>query len=220
MANGEWRGRRLPRFVVRHSHFAAPHWTLAIRHSRKNAVLAMRRHPSFACRSPDERQRNPGRHSRCKDRSRISLRSSGLQTKGGGAPKGASNHCPRGASRCRHLKALRARKRPDVGGRSPSGAPTAALARATERSNSAQAALHAKERAKALPAPSIALKRSTPHPGRSAGGDDARAARGRGYKPRPQEPHSLHRSAVAGDVPSMREIRGDRNSNSDDCQWK
>jgi hypothetical protein len=44
----------------------------------------------------------------------------------------------------------------------------------------------------ALPAPSIALKRSTPHPGRSAGGDDARAARERGYEPRPQEPHPLH----------------------------
>ena len=29
------------------------------------------------------------------------------------------------------------------------------------------------------------------------------AARERGYKPRPQEPHSLHRSAVAGDVPSI-----------------
>ena len=56
---------------------------------------------------------------------------------------------------------------------------------------------------RALPAPSIALKRSTPRPGRSAGGVDARAARGRGYKPRPQEPHSLHRSAVAGDVPSI-----------------
>ena len=54
----------------------------------------------------------------------------------------------------------------------------AALAKATERFGSAQAALHAKERAPALPAPSIALKRSTPHPGRSAGGDDAQAARG------------------------------------------
>jgi hypothetical protein len=77
----------------------------------------------------------------------------------------------------------------------------AALAKATERFGSAQAALHAKERAPALPAPSIALKRSTPHPGRSAGGDDARAARERGYEPRPQEPRPLHQSAVTGDVP-------------------
>jgi hypothetical protein len=57
--------------------------------------------------------------------------------------------------------------------------PTAALAEATERFSSAQAALHANGRVQALPAPSIALKRSTPRPGRSAGGDDARAARER-----------------------------------------
>jgi len=37
----------------------------------------------------------------------------------------------------------------------------------------------------------IALKRSTSRAGRSAGGDDAWTARERGYKPRPQEPHSL-----------------------------
>jgi len=55
---------------------------------------------------------------------------------------------------------------------------TAALAKATERLDSAQAALHAKGRAQALPAPAIALKRSIPHPGRSAGGDDARTAGG------------------------------------------
>jgi hypothetical protein len=57
-----------------------------------------------------------------------------------------------------------------------------------------------------LPAPSPALKRSTPRAGRNAGGDDARTARKRGYKPRLQEPHSLHQSAVTGDVPSMSEI--------------
>jgi len=77
----------------------------------------------------------------------------------------------------------------------------AALAQASERFSSAQAALRAKERAPALPAPSIALKRSAPRPGRSAGGDDARAARERGYEPRPQEPRPLHQSAVTGDVP-------------------
>jgi hypothetical protein len=93
----------------------------------------------------------------------------------------------------------------------------AALAKATERFGSAQAALHAKERAPALPAPSIALKRSTPHPGRSAGGDDARAARERSYEPRPQEPHPLHQSAVTGDVPRT---NGHffRNINGDECQ--
>ena len=68
----------------------------------------------------------------------------------------------------------------------------AALAPASERQNSAQAALHASGRMRALPAPSFALKRGTSHPGHHAGGDDARTARERGYKPRPQEPHSLH----------------------------
>jgi hypothetical protein len=146
------------------------------------------------------------RRSRFKQPSRISLRSSGLQTTNKGeaerrkAPPSVSAHPDKSTQ---SAQPVRARKRPDVGGRSPSGAPTTALARATERSNSAQAALHARERTQALPAPSIALKRSTPRPGRSAGGDDARAARERGYKPRPQEPHSLHRSAVAGDVPSI-----------------
>jgi hypothetical protein len=82
----------------------------------------------------------------------------------------------------------------------------AALVPATERRTSAQAALHAKERTQALPAPSFALKRSTPRAGRYAGGDDARTARERGYKPRPQEPHSLHQSAVTGDVPDVSEI--------------
>ncbi len=129
------------------------------------------------------------------------------KNKGGGAPKGASNQCPRSAIRCCHLKALAARKRPDVGGHSPSGAPTAALAKATEHSSSAQAALRARSGRRRYPHHSIALKRSTPRPGRSAGGDDARTARGRGYKPRPQEPHSLHRSAVAATSLRLSEIR-------------
>jgi hypothetical protein len=113
--------------------------------------------------------------------------------------------CPRGALRCCHLKALRARKRPDVGGPLAFRRSTTALAGATERSNSAQAALRANERTQALSAPSITLKRCTSCPGRSAGGDDARAARERSYELRPQEPHSLHRSAVAGDVPIERD---------------
>jgi hypothetical protein len=126
---------------------------------------------------------------------------------GGGAPKGASSQCPRRAIRCRHLKVLRARcphptlprTRRRAGRGLASRRSAAALAKATERFGSAQAALHAKGRAPALPAPSIALKRSTPRPGRSAGGDDARAARERSYELRPQEPHSLHQSAVTGD---------------------
>ena len=53
--------------------------------------------------------------------------------------------------------------------RSPSGAPLAALAKASERFNSVQAALHAIERMRGLSAPSIALKPGTWHPGHNAG---------------------------------------------------
>ena len=58
-----------------------------------------------------------------------------------------------------------------------------ALAAASERRHSAQAALRANERMQALPAPSIALKPGTWHPGRNAEGDDTRAARERIAKP-------------------------------------
>jgi hypothetical protein len=136
-----------------------------------------------------------------------------------------SNQCPRHAIRCCHLNALRARcphpTLPRTRGRAGRGLASrrsaAALAKATERFGSAQAALHAKERALALPAPSFALKRSTPHPGHSAGGNDARAARERSYEPRPQEPHPLHQSAVTGDVPQTSgHCAG--NINGDECQ--
>ena len=70
-----------------------------------------------------------------------------------------------------------------------------------------------------LPAPSTAFKRGTSRAGPNAGGDDARTARERGDKPRPQEPHSPRQSAVAGDAPSEGEIRwGVCNCNGDDCQ--
>jgi hypothetical protein len=58
----------------------------------------------------------------------------------------------------------------------------------------------------ALPAPSIALKRGTSRPGRNAGGDDARTARERGHKPRPQEPHSL-RDQVCLEITSLERAR-------------
>ena len=47
---------------------------------------------------------------------------------------------------------------------------TAALAGTSERSSSAQAALHANQRTRALSAPSFALKQGTLHAGRNAGG--------------------------------------------------
>jgi hypothetical protein len=77
---------------------------------------------------------------------------------------------------------------------------------ATECFDPVQAALHANGRARALPAPSIALKRSTSRAGRNAGGDDARTARERGYEPRPQEPHSLHLQGRTRNV-SLRRAR-------------
>jgi hypothetical protein len=77
---------------------------------------------------------------------------------------------------------------------------TAALVAATERFDSAQAVLRAiKTRRHGLRF--CALKRSTPRAGRNAGGTVAWTARERGYKPRPQEPHSLHQSAVTGRRP-------------------
>ena len=80
----------------------------------------------------------------------------------------------------------------------------AALIAATKRFDSAQAALHAIERMRVLPTPSIALKQSTLRAGLHAGGDDARTARERGYKPRPQEPHSL-RGQVCLEITSLDE---------------
>jgi len=75
--------------------------------------------------------------------------------------------------------------------------------------DSAQAVLHATKRLPALPAASIALKQGTLRAGRDAGGIDARTARERGYKPRPQEPHSLHPTAVTGRRPlSERDSQG------------
>ena len=140
--------------------------------------------------------------------------------KGGEAPKGA----------CQPLPCLPARQRA-IADRAHSRHPSAfrgalafrrsaaALAPASERQDSAQAALHASGRMQALPAPSIALKRGTSRSGPNAGGHsslhlrklrtlvcDARTARERGYKPRPQEPHSL-RDQVCLEITSLYDER-------------
>jgi hypothetical protein len=82
------------------------------------------------------------------------------------------------------------------------------LARASERSGSAQAVLRATgKQTRVLPAPPIALKRGTPRAGRNAGRIDARTARERGYKPRPQEPHSLRNQVCLEITSLMSEIR-------------
>ena len=100
------------------------------------------------------------------------------------------------------LACARARKRAKSRGALAFRRSTAALVAATERFDSAQAALHAIERMRALPTPLIALKQSTLRTGRRAGGDDARTARERGYKPRPQEPLPL-RDQVCLEITSL-----------------
>jgi hypothetical protein len=77
---------------------------------------------------------------------------------GSGAPRGASSN----GRILRHGAGLRG---PLAFRRS-----TAALAGTSERSSSAQAALHANKRMRALPAPSFALKQGTLRAGRNAGG--------------------------------------------------
>ena len=114
----------------------------------------------------------------------------------GEAPKDASDHQPRRIDACYHAVGAGARQRA-IAHKLAQSAPlicfrgalafrrfAAALAAATERRDSAQAVLRANERMRVLPAPSIALKRSTPRSGRNAGGNDARAARERSANPR------------------------------------
>jgi hypothetical protein len=138
----------------------------------------------------------------------TTLKSHPSKAEGSGAPKGAcvSGRALRGAAaRSLSPPSPVCEGRVGRGGALTFRRSTVALVAATERFDSAQAVLRAKERTQALSAPSIALKRSTPRAGRHAGGNDARTARERGYKPRPQEPHPLHQSAVTGRRPSMSE---------------
>jgi hypothetical protein len=108
---------------------------------------------------------------------------------GGGAPEGAPSMAASCDAAARHERCACAHH--PLSGALASRRSTAVLAGASERSNSAQAALHADERMRALPAPSTALKQSTLRAGHHAGGDVARTARGRSYEPHPQEPHPL-----------------------------
>jgi hypothetical protein len=84
---------------------------------------------------------------------------------------------------------------------------TAALAEATERFNSAQVALHAIGRVRALPTPPSRLSDAPRAPVVMPAG--RRPDRpGAGLQARPQEPHSLHQSAVTGDAPRMSKVIG------------
>jgi len=117
------------------------------------------------------------------------------KAEGGGAPKGASNQCPRIADSLRKLSA-------HGSGPISEAARLPALHRGACRSDRtlqlSPGRASREGEAQALPAPPIALKRGTPRPGRSAKGDDARTARRLGDEPRPQEPHPLHQSAATG----------------------
>jgi len=137
--------------------------------------------------------------------------------RGGGAPKDASSH---GHALRRHGSAPSSFPPPPAGegregARSPSGAPQRHLTRrANARTQPRPRFTRTKRDTQALPAPSFALKRSTPHPDRSAGGDDARTARERGNKSRPQEPHSLrvqvcleHRNRIRDESQGKRDRR-------------
>jgi hypothetical protein len=140
------------------------------------------------------------------------------KAEGGGAPKGACIHVRASQTSFRSLRNPSARGSGPTSGAARLPALRGGACQSDRTLRLSRAALHAKERAPALPAPSIALKRSTPHPGRSAAGDDARA-RERGYEPRPQEPHPLHQSAVTGGVPRTNgHCAG--NINGDECQRK
>jgi hypothetical protein len=90
--------------------------------------------------------------------------------------------CPRIADKFpQSAQPVCARKRPDVGGRSPSGAPRRRLPKRPNASAQPRPRFTRRRGRRRYP-PSFALKRSTPHPGRSAGGggDDARAPGVRG----------------------------------------
>ncbi len=140
----------------------------AIAGAENKFVLAARLRPSSASQQ---------------SRNETTLLDSPPEQQGGGAPKGAH---PLAASlqtglrrvRNRLLKRQRLLREPLAFRRS-----AAALAGASERSSSAQAALHATKRMQALPAPSIALKPGTWRPGHNAGRVDARTARERVTSP-------------------------------------
>jgi hypothetical protein len=193
---------------------------------------------ALPCRSPDERQRNPGppftfqksfpdftapvigpargphraRAMGCPDFGSDPLVHPGykLQRKGGGTPADAIQ--PLAAS----SDAARVRRDALACRRS-----TAALAAASQRRRSAPAraswdavGAHSPDGSKdrallngRYPRLPVPVQRAPRRPVIVPAGRIPRAARERGYKPRPQEPHSLHRSAVAGDVPSMSEIQ-------------
>jgi hypothetical protein len=95
--------------------------------------------------------------------------------------------CPRHARRRYRLKALRAR--------SPLGAPRAVLAAQINATAQPRPRFMRTGGCGRYPHHRTHPQRCTSRTGHSAGRVDAQAARERGYKPRPQEPHSLRTQA-------------------------
>jgi hypothetical protein len=132
---------------------------------------------------------------------------------------------------------------PKKGGGAPTGAPTIGRASGRGRapcagalaSRRSTAALATQINAMAQPRPRFArnsgqrrylrhesrLQRCTSRAGHYAGRVDAQTARERGYKPRPQEPHSPHQSAVTGRRPfDERDSMRLSNGSGDGCQGR
>jgi hypothetical protein len=157
---GWWEGRPLHHT----SCGPPPPLRFAARGRKKNFVLAMQPHPSFAKKPRARKTHDPEKWCPV-----FGPRSCATKKEGGGAPKGA---CHPLSVPIRHGSAPRTIRShgPSVSGALAFRRSTAALAGTSERSSSAQAALHAKCSTRALPAPSSALKQGTLRAGRNAGG--------------------------------------------------
>jgi len=88
-----------------------------------------------------------------------------------------------------------------IGDRSPLGAPPRRLPRKLMPWLSPGRVSWDVRQSGRYPTAAVPVQRGTSRTGRNAGRLDTRTARERGYKPRPQEPHPPHQSAVTGDVP-------------------
>jgi hypothetical protein len=139
--------------------------------------------------------------------------------KGGEAPKGAMSWSRATLSDVAIVKCF-GRGSARIAARTPSGAPPRArFGESTPRLSSSRASWETSSlrdnaslkgktwRHRVSPASSpVPVQRAPRRPVIDTGRAVSGAARERGHKPRPRAPHSLHQSAVTGDVPSMSEI--------------
>ena len=139
----------------------------------RKIVLATRLHPSSAKPFPR-------------------FASASAEPRGAERRKAQWSSGPRHANRCCHLRA-RGRGSALIAARSPIGASPRRLSRRPNARNQPRPRFTRAGGRRRYPCRQS--KRRTPRAGRHAGGDDARTARERGYKPHPQEPHSLRNQA-------------------------